>query len=168
MTIRPTTYADIEALMAIFAHARAQMIADGNPTQWGDGYPSREQLMSDIQRGVSYIVEHNGQPCATFVFIIGDDPTYHYIEDGQWLNDTLLYGTIHRIASNGQERGIFPFVLHWCSAQCSNIRIDTHQNNIRMIHLIKKANFTHCGIIYTRDNSPRMAYQSLGTAIAKD
>ena len=62
MTIRPTTYADIDALMAIFAHARAQMAADGNPTQWGDGYPSRKQIESDIQRGVSYIVEHNGQP----------------------------------------------------------------------------------------------------------
>ncbi len=81
MTIRPTLYADIEALQAIFAYARAQMIADGNPTQWGDGYPSREQLESDIQRGVSYIVEHNGHHCATFVFIIVNTPTYHYIED---------------------------------------------------------------------------------------
>ena len=84
MTIRLTTYADIEALLAIFAHARTQMIADGNPTQWGDGYPSCEQLESDVQRGVSYVVEHNGQPCATFVFIIGEDPTYAYIEDGEW------------------------------------------------------------------------------------
>ena len=159
MTIRPTTYADIDALMAIFAYARKQMAADGNPTQWGDGYPSREQLMSDIQRGVSYVVEHNGQPCATFVFIIDEDPTYAYIEDGNWLDDTLPYGTIHRIASNGQERGIFPFVLHWCSSQCSNIRIDTHQENTRMIHLIEQAQFTRCGIIYTRDNSPRIAYQ---------
>ena len=168
MTIRPTTYADIEALMAIFAHARAQMIADGNPTQWVDGYPSREQIESDIQRGVSYVVEHNGQPCATFVFIIGEDPTYAYIEDGNWLDDTLPYGTIHRIASNGEQRGIFPFVLNWCSAQCSNIRIDTHQDNTRMIRLIEQALFTRCGIIYTRDNSPRMAYQSLDTAIVKD
>ena len=159
MTIRPTIYNDIDALLAIFAHARNQMAADGNPTQWGDDYPSREQIESDIQRGVSYVVEHNGQPCATFVFIIGEDPTYAYIEDGNWLDDTLLYGTIHRIASNGQERGIFPFVLHWCSAQCSNIRIDTHQDNARMIHLIEQAHFTRCGIIYTRDNSPRIAYQ---------
>ena len=159
MTIRPTTYADIEALMAIFAYARAQMITDGNPTQWGDGYPSREQLMSDIQRGVSYVVEHKGQPCATFVFIIGKDPTYAYIEDGNWLDDTLPYGTIHRIASNGQQPAIFPFVLNWCSAQCPNIRIDTHQDNARMIHLIEQAQFTRCGVIYTRDNSPRMAYQ---------
>ena len=168
MTIRPTTYADIEALMAIFAHARAQMAADGNPTQWGDDYPSREQIESDIQRGVSYVVEHNSQLCATFVFIIGKDPTYAYIEDGNWLDDTLPYGTIHRIASNGQERGIFPFVLNWCTAQCPNIRIDTHQDNARMIHLIEQANFTHCGIIYTRDYSPRIAYQNLGTSIVKD
>ena len=159
MTIRPTTYADIDALQAIFAYARVQMAADGNPTQWGDGYPSREQLESDILRGVSYVVEHDGQPCATFVFIIGEDPTYHYIEDGNWLDDTLPYGTIHRIASNGQERGIFSFVLHWCSALCSNIRIDTHQDNKRMIHLIEQANFTRCGIIYTRNNTARIAYQ---------
>ena len=168
MTIRPTTYADIEALQAIFDYARAQMAADGNPTQWGDGYPAREQLESDIQRGVSYVVEHNGQPCATFVFIIGNDPTYAYIEDGQWLDDTLLYGTIHRIASNGEQRGIFNTVLHWCSAQYSNIRIDTHQANKRMIHLIEQAQFTRCGIIYTRDHSPRIAYQNLGTSIVKD
>ena len=168
MTIRPTTYAAIEALMAIFAYARAQMAADGNPTQWGDGYPTREQLENDIQRGVSYVIEHEGAPCATFVFIIGDDPTYAYIEDGQWLDDTLPYGTIHRIASNGQQRGIFRVVLYWCSAQCSNIRIDTHQANARMIHLIEQAQFTRCGIIYTRDHSPRMAYQCLGTAIVKD
>jgi hypothetical protein len=161
MTIRPTTYADIEALLAIFAYARAQMVADGNPTQWGDGYPSREQLKSDIQRGVSYVVEKDGQPCATFVFIIGEDPTYAYIEDGEWLDDTLLYGTIHRIASNGEQQGIFQTVLHWCSAQCSNIRIDTHQANMRMKHLIKKTGFTYCGTIYTRDHSPREAYQRL-------
>ncbi len=168
MTIRPTTYADLDALTAIFAYARAQMAADGNPTQWGDGYPTREQLENDIQRGVSYVIVHEGVPCATFVFIIGDDPTYAYIEDGQWLDDTLPYGTIHRIASNGQLRGIFRTVLDWCSAQCSNIRIDTHQANTRMLHLIEQAQFTRCGIIYTRDNSPRMAYQCLGTAIVKD
>ena len=159
MIIRPTTYDDLDALTAIFAHARTQMAADGNPTQWGDSYPSQEQLQSDIQRGVSYTIEHDGRPCATFVFIIGVDPTYTYIEEGEWLDDLLPYGTIHRIASNGEQRGIFPFVLNWCTAQCPNIRIDTHQDNARMIHLIEQAQFTRCGIIYTRDNSPRIAYQ---------
>ena len=75
MTIRPTTYADIDALLAIFAYARQQMTADGNPTQWGDGYPSRQQIEEDIEHGVSFVLEQDGEVCATFVFIIGDDPT---------------------------------------------------------------------------------------------
>ena len=58
------------------------MAADGNPTQWGDDYPERSQLLDDIQRNVSYVIEHEGHICGTFVFILGDDPTYHLIEDG--------------------------------------------------------------------------------------
>ena len=161
MTIRPTTYADIDALLAIFAYARQQMAADGNPTQWGDGYPGRQQLEEDIRRGVSYVVEANGKIYATFVFIIGEDSTYDIIGDGAWIDDSLPYGTIHRIASNGQTRGVFNSVLDWCTAHCANIRIDTHQDNRRMIHLIEKAGFSRCGIIYTRDHSPRIAYQRL-------
>ena len=161
MTIRPTTYADIDALQSIFAHAREQMVADGNPTQWGDGYPSLNQLEEDIQRGVSYVVETDGQVCATFVFLIGKDPTYDVIEDGAWMDDELPYGTIHRIASNGQHKGVFNIVLRWCTACCINIRIDTHQDNQRMINLIERAGFSRCGIIYTRDHSPRVAYQRL-------
>lgn len=161
MHIRPTTYADIDALLVIFAHARRQMAADGNPTQWGDGYPEREQLEEDIQHSVSYIIEHEGHICGTFVFIIGDDPTYDVIEDGAWLNNTLPYGTIHRIASNGSCRGIFHTALNWCTIQCTNIRIDTHIDNQRMIHLIMREGFTRCGIIYTRNHSPRIAFQRI-------
>lgn len=161
MTIRPTTYADTNALLAIFAHARQQMAADGNPTQWNTTYPTRQQIEEDIRRGVSYIIEANGKVCATFVFIIGEDPTYDIIEDGVWIDNSQPYGTIHRIASNGQQRGIFRIVLDWCTAHCNNIRIDTHQDNQRMIHLIEKSGFSRCGMIYTRDYSPRMAYQRL-------
>ena len=161
MTIRPTTYADIDALLAIFAYARLQMAEDGNPTQWGDGYPARGQLQKDIQRGVSYVVEANGKVCATFVFIIGKDPTYDIIDDGAWIDDSLPYGTIHRIASDALQLGVFRTVLNWCTAHCANIRIDTHQDNRRMIHLIEKAGFSRCGIIYTRDHSPRIAYQRI-------
>ena len=161
MTIRPSTYADIDAMLAVFAYARQQMAADGNPTQWGYGYPSRQQLEEDIRRGVSYVLERDGVVCATFVFIIGDDPTYDIIEDGAWLDNELPYGTIHRIASSGKIKGVFGYVLDWCTERCNNIRIDTHHDNARMLHLIEKYGFTRCGIIYTRDQSPRVAYQKI-------
>lgn len=162
MTIRPTTYADISALVTIFAHARGQMVADGNPTQWNDDYPKRQLLEEDIQRGVSYIIEHKGIIYGTFVFIIGEDPTYQQIENGRWLDENRSYGTIHRIASDGRYKGVFHTALKWCIAQCANIRIDTHANNHRMIHLIEKEGFIRCGIIYTRNHSPRIAYQRIG------
>ena len=161
MTIRPTTYADIDALLIIFSHARKQMAIDGNPTQWGEDYPCRQQLEEDIRRGVSYVLEQDGVVCATFVFVIGEDPTYRIIDDGAWLDDDLPYGTIHRIASDGTEKKVFARVLDWCLAHCNNIRIDTHQANQRMIHLVLRAGFSRCGIIYTRDHSPRIAYQML-------
>lgn len=162
MTIRQSIYEDIAQMMAIFAIARQQMAEDGNPTQWGDGYPAREQLEEDIRRRVSYVVEKDGEVCGTFVFIIGNDPTYDRIE-GEWVDDTLEYGTIHRIASTGKEKGIFNSVLEWCTRECTNIRIDTHKDNARMIHLIEKAGFTECGIIYTRNKSARIAYQRLNS-----
>ena len=161
MTIRPTIYADIPVLLAIFYYARQQMIWEGNPDQWDDNYPSRTQLEEDIRRGVSYVLEQDGVVCATFVFVIGEDPTYRIIDDGAWLDDDLPYGTIHRIASDGTEKRVFARVLDWCLAHCNNIRIDTHQANQRMIHLILRAGFSRCGIIYTRDHSPRIAYQML-------
>lgn len=161
MMIRPTRYSDIGDLLDIFAHARAQMLLDGNPTQWGDGYPAREQIELDVEQGVSYVIEQDGVLCGTFVFIKGDDPTYTVIENGQWIDDVLPYGTIHRIASNGKSKGIFRVVLDWCSVRCNNIRIDTHQANSRMIHLIEQAGFNYCGIIYTRNASPRVAYQRI-------
>ena len=116
MLIRSATYADIDALLAIFAHARQQMAADGNPTQWGDGYPERSQLLDDIQRNVSYIIEHEGHICGTFVFILGDDPTYHLIEDGAWLDDifpmalstALLRMALVRASSARPSNGVLP------------------------------------------------------------
>lgn len=39
------------------------------------------------------------------------------------------------------------------------MRIDTHENNKVMQHLIKKNGFQECGIIYVEDGSPRIAYE---------
>lgn len=161
MIIRKSTYQDIEVLLAIFSYAREQMALDGNPTQWVEGYPQRAQVEKDIEQGVSYIIidEVSDEVCGTFVFIVGEDPTYTYIEEGEWVNTSLPYGTIHRIASTGVQHGIFEKVLAWCTHRCANIRIDTHQANQKMIHLIDKAGFHRCGIIYTHNGTKRIAFQ---------
>ena len=135
------------------------MRLNGNPNQWYDKYPEADTISNDIKCNNSYVAEQDGIICGVFTFIIGKEPTYQRIE-GSWKNDEE-YGTIHRIASNGQTRGFFDFCLKYCESKISNIRIDTHQDNKIMQHLIRKNGFEKCGIIYVEDGSPRIAYQKI-------
>jgi len=157
LKIRKSTMNDINRMLEIFDFARQLMRLNGNPNQWVN-YPSRELLEEDIRRGVSYVVESGSKVIGTFVFALGEDPTYRVIEKGSWLNDEP-YGTIHRIASDGTQKGLFGFVEEYCSQIIDNIRVDTHEDNKIMQHILEKSGFSKCGIIYISDGSPRIAYQ---------
>ena len=89
------------------------------------------------------------------------EPTYSKIYDGEWLDDTLPYHVIHRIASNPEAHGIFSTIMDFCFSHDSNIRIDTHKDNRIMQHNIEKHGFTYCGIIYLVNGDERLAYQKL-------
>ncbi len=157
MNIRKTSIADLNTVSAIYAFARDFMRKNGNPKQWNHGYPDEEIIMSDIKKGVSYVIENNHEIFGVFTFIEGNDPTYEIIQ-GKWLNNKP-YGTIHRIASNQQVKGVLNYCLNFCRTKIDNVRIDTHHDNVIMQHLLEKNGFVKCGIIVCRDGTPRIAYQ---------
>ena len=97
------------------------MADSGNPTQWGDSYPPQEMLEEDIDSNRLFVYTVNGRLEAAFAFILGPDPTYAKIEDGQWLNDEVPYGTIHRLASTGDRRGVASEVIAWCLEHCESL-----------------------------------------------
>jgi hypothetical protein len=101
-SIRKTTAADLDAVMGIYAYARAVMAASGNPGQWGEAHPPRELVEDDINKGLSYVCECGGRIEAVFCFEEADEPTYARI-DGEWLNDAP-YGVVHRIARAPKAR----------------------------------------------------------------
>lgn len=156
--IRPATMLDLDEIMDIYAIAKEYMKAKGNPNQWNGAYPEREMLAGDIEKKQLYVCKSDNKVQAVFAFIIGDDPTYAYIEDGQWLN-SQPYGTIHRIAGRGEVKGIFKQCLDFCLGQIQDIRIDTHRDNKVMQHLLQKHGFRKCGIIFLQNGSERLAYQ---------
>ena len=168
--IRLAKYDDLNRIMEIYQEARNYMEANGNPDQWGKNHPPRQFLEEDIKKGQLYVYTENdeaqtedikrAQIHGVFAFIIGPDPIYTYIEDGEWLNDEV-YGTIHRIAGDGVAKGVFEKCLDFCKSQIANLRIDTHHNNLTMQHLVEKNGFEKCGIVYMEDGSPRIAYQYL-------
>lgn len=57
MEIRKSTTEDTTQVMAIFETAKVYMIAHGNKTQWGEGYPDEKILKTDIDAGNSYVKE---------------------------------------------------------------------------------------------------------------
>ena len=134
---RGAVRADMARILDIYAHAREFMAKNGNPTQWGDNYPSPELLEEDIDTNRLFVYMVNGQMQAVFAFVLGEDPTYKVIEDGQWLNDTLPYGTLHRLASAGESKGIGKAVVEWCLEHCESLRADTHADNKVMQHLLE-------------------------------
>jgi len=166
MTIRKSTQADIPQMQEIFAEAKRKMRASGNDKQWTGGYPSDEALMYDMERGFSYVIEDEGRLIATFVLALCVEPTYNVIYDGEWLDDTMPYGTIHRIASREGVHGILEYVLDFAGTLTPNIRIDTHRDNIPMRHLVDKFGFTYCGIILLANGDERLAYQRIRQDVA--
>lgn len=159
MYIRKATFEDIPRIMEIYAAARESMRRSGNMAQWINGYPSEELVRQDIHQGVSYVGCEGDELYCVFALILGDDPTYAYIEEGQW-PDSQPYGTIHRIGSDGRKSGIFTLCYDFCRSIIKSIRIDTHADNGAMHHILTKHGFTRCGIIYIADGSQRVAYSN--------
>lgn len=156
--IRKALSEDMPVILKIYEQARRFMAEHGNPRQWGNSSPAQNVLEEDIRKERLYLCERDEKICGVFAFPVGEDPTYAKIEGGGWKLNTP-YGTIHRMAGNGQETGVFAECLVWCREQIGHIRIDTHEDNRIMQHLIEKHGFVRCGIIHVADGSPRIAYE---------
>ena len=165
---------DLPQLFELYAHARKYMAETGNPHQWPHYYPSREILLKDMANGGYVILDessrvngeenlhcNNGnEPPIVGAFILEENAhelAYDAI-DGQWLNEEP-YAVIHRCATLHQQKGIGQFFMDWCFEKCSNIRVDTHKDNLPMIKFLEKNNFIYCGIVHYEGVGERLAYQ---------
>ncbi|MDE6793113.1 MAG: GNAT family N-acetyltransferase [Muribaculaceae bacterium] len=158
MVFRPSCCDDLERIMPVYENAVKFMRCNGNLKQWTGGYPSRDIINNDIRNGNHFMAEDKeGNVLAVFSFIIGEDPTYAEIEDGNWLNN-LPYGTIHRIASSGLRSRMLEECVGFCFSRIDNLRIDTHADNAPMLNAISRLGFTRCGIIHLSDGAPRVAF----------
>ena len=157
--IRKAGEEDLPRILEIYAYARSFMAVNGNPNQWGNSHPAVSTLEDDIRNGDLYVVADPSGIHGVFAFLLGVDPTYLKIFDGNWRSSTP-YGTIHRIASDGSG-GILAAALAYARGVIDHIRMDTHADNHIMQQALIKAGFSRCGIIYIADGTPRIAYDLL-------
>ena len=59
MKIRKSRMEDVNDIMKIIAAAKQYMVSHGNTTQWVDGYPGEDIIISDIKDNNSYVITHN-------------------------------------------------------------------------------------------------------------
>ena len=158
--IRQANKTDLGAISSIYERARKFMASQGNPEQWGAHYPAEELIVEDMEKEQLYVYEKDQIVHGVFVFAIGEDPTYQHIENGSWISDTT-YGVIHRVASDGAQKGVMDMITEYCSGTILPLRIDTHEDNKIMRHLILKNGFKQCGTIFSADGSPRIAFEKI-------
>lgn len=163
MEVRKTEPKDLDAVMDIYAGARAFMKEHGNPRQWGDTWPPRELIEKDIEAGRSYVCDNNGEIAAVFYYYQDEnaDPLYQNIEEGNWIEDGV-YGVVHRIASSNSVKGAASFCIEWAYSQCHHLRVDTHPDNLVMQNFLIKNHFQRRGIVHVeQDDMPRIAFERM-------
>ena len=112
--IRKAVFQDEEQIAVVYEKARAYMAEHGNPNQWGRTFPPRELTHEDIEKGILYVLEEQGEVHGAFMFEIGEDPTYQVISEGAWKSDAP-YGVIHRVASDGKVHGLMKETVAFCT-----------------------------------------------------
>ena len=67
MKIIQATTKDVNQIMEIIEHARTIMRANGNTTQWTNGYPSKEIIFNDIEYNHGFVCLENDYIYGSFI-----------------------------------------------------------------------------------------------------
>lgn len=166
MKFRKAVKSDINSIMNIIQGAQSYFKAQGI-NQWQNNYPNYETISSDIENGYGYVLLKNNMIIGTVAIVFDGEETYNSIYNGSWLSNGE-YTTIHRIAVDTSHKGlgIASTILKNIEEMSlrrgiRSIRVDTHEKNISMLKFLEKNGFQHCGIIYLKDKSQRIAFEKI-------
>ncbi len=166
MNFRRSNKNDINKIMEMIEEAK-EYFKSNNIDQWQDGYPNYQVILDDINKGYSFVFIENDNIVASVAVSFEGENTYNKIYEGQWLS-IQSYCVIHRLVvdsrlkGNGISSKIIKKIEEIClENNIHSIKIDTHKENLSMQKLLKKNNFSYCGIIYLEGKAPRVAFEKL-------
>ena len=163
---RKATLKDLDQVMLAVEDAREFLKEQGNG-QWQDGYPNRDDFINDINNGRLFVVLDSNNPdiivgCCALTY---HEEDYHHLYIGKWLTD-LTYMVMHRVAVKKEYRGqgygkkLFQIFINQAKLEgYRSLRIDTHEGNSLMRHLIMASGFIYCGKAILTPNKDRMVFE---------
>lgn len=159
--LTPARWEELDAVMAILHSGRLFQRAQGF-VQWDDTHPTREAVEEDIRSGNGYAIRVAGELAGYLCLSFDGDPAYPEIR-GAWRFEGN-YAVVHRMAigENHRGRGLTGEVFRLAGrlAQFRGVdilRIDTHEDNLRMRHVLEKNGFVCCGTV-VQNGGERLAF----------
>ena len=166
MILRKAIFSEKPVIWEILQQAIAQRKQDGSE-QWQNGYPNEQTVQDDITNGFGYVLVEEDSVIAYAAIIFGIEPAYNDI-DGQWLTNQD-YVVVHRVATSNAAKGrgvamrLFQKIEELSTAHnVYSIKVDTNFDNIPMMKILDKLNYTYCGEIFF-GGAPRRAYEKVLT-----
>lgn len=155
---------DLAVSWEIIQYAIEQRRLDGS-RQWQDGYPNEKTIQEDLDNGHAYLVTDGEEVLAYAAIIFDKEPAYESIE-GKWLTNGD-YAVVHRVAASKTAKGksvattLFQMIEELCkSKNVSSIKVDTNFDNLAMLRILEKLNYTYCGEVYFRGGA-RKAFEKV-------
>ena len=166
MILKKAGFSDKQVIWDILQQAIEQRKSDGSE-QWQDGYPNEQTVHDDITNGDAYVLVDNNETVAYAAIIFGVEPAYNDIK-GSWLTHGD-YVVVHRVATSNAAKGkgagtrLFKEIEDLSLAQkVYSIKVDTNFDNVPMLKILDKLNYTYCGEIFF-SGAPRKAYEKVLT-----
>lgn len=164
---RKANLADLKQIMEAVEDSRFLLKTQGTG-QWQDGYPHENDFIDDINNGHLYVIYDQKPTHVVGVFAITYyEEDYHHLYEGKWLSD-YPYMVMHRVAIKRQYRGqgfgkqiFLSFIEQGKKEGYLSLRIDTHEGNAPMRHLIELFGFRYCGKTLLANNKDRMVFEKL-------
>ena len=152
MKLRKADLSETDIIWEILQQAIEQRRLDGSE-QWQNGYPNRQSVYDDISNGYGYVITDNETIIAYAAIIFGIEPTYTEIK-GQWLTNGE-YVVVHRVATSNSVKGkgvattLFKLIENLAiEHSVFSIKVDTNFDNIPMLKLLERLNYSYCGEIF--------------------
>ena len=165
ISYRKANFKDLKDILEAFYNSK-EILSHQGTGQWQDGSPSEQSFIDDINNGNSYLLLNNNSIVGVCALTYKEED-YEYPYEGKWLSN-YDYMVMHRVAIKkeyyGKGFGLEFFKLFENVAKekgYSSIRIDTHEGNKIMKHLIEKAGFNYCGKVILKPNKDRIIYEKI-------
>lgn len=164
MILRKATLSDAPKIWEILQDAITQRKRDGSD-QWQNGYPNPQTVQDDITDRIAYVLIEKNQILAYAAILFGIEPAYNHIK-GKWLTRGD-YVVLHRVATSEHAKGrgiatqLFKMIEDMAiQRNVLSIKVDTNFDNIPMLKIFDKLDYTYCGEVFV-NGATRRAYEKV-------